>query len=125
MSKEQFLIDQINREQERAEIYLIQYNDNLKPVQDIMQAYGILTGMLSDILYHELQKGVSPKSQIATKRVTDLMEIVESFSKLSDHNKQLRLSVTDGMNRQFDLENENEKLKAELAGISKAWEQTA
>lgn len=125
MSKEKQLIDQINREQERAELYLIQYTESLKPVQDIMKAYGVLTAMLSDILKHEVDKGVSEKSQAATKRVLELMEIVEDFSKISDQNKQLRLALTARMNREVELEIENQKLRGELDGIKRAWEMTA
>lgn len=124
MSKEQKLIDRINQEMERSAIYLLQYTDSLKPVQNIMVAQGILAGMLSDVLGYEVSKGISTKSKAAKDRILNLMEIVEGFSVMADQAKQARISLTAQLNKIVDLENENEVLKKELEGIKKAWEQT-
>lgn len=120
-------IEQLKQRAEIAEdnaaLYLVQYHDTLKPIQNILEANGILTGMLSDILLHQSTKGVSEKSKAGRDRILKLMEIVYSFSSLDDHNTSLKLSLTAQMNRNAELEGKIEVLEKELEGVRKAWNQ--
>lgn len=123
MSKEQKLLDQIANESERSAIYQIAYADSLTPTKRILEANGILTSMLSDILEHEVKNKASKRSQEAKKRVMDLMEIVSDFSKIDDQNKQCRILLTDRLNKNVELENKIEEQEKQLEKF-KQWEET-
>ena len=93
----------------------------LQPSIEIMQAQGIVVTMIGEVTAYGIKQGRNEKYQESMDRLTKLTEFIQGFSKISDHNFQLRYMLAQSIRKRDDLQEENLKLKQQLEAINKAW----
>lgn len=106
-----------------SDIYLMHYEDMLKPSQDILGLMGLIVQMQSDLYEFKIKNKDHKKIQERQSRIDFLMAIADRFSVIHDRNRQFQFSLKKMAADVSKLTKENDLLKQQLESINKAWNQ--
>lgn len=103
-----------------AEVYMVEYQDYLKPSKKIMVAMGVIVEMMSDLALYHTKKPKNDKSKQQEERLQVLMTIINEFSVISDRNNQIRLIVSGYMDEIKSRDMQISKLEEELETLKQS-----
>lgn len=111
-------------EQLNAEIALTMawLEDTLQPAVDILNIKHLAEDIKIDLQLFESKKGKTDASTKSMERVNAMLGMIERLDKIATQNNTFQLIAKHSQLKQWQLEQENSKLKQELEAIKKAFE---
>jgi GTP-sensing pleiotropic transcriptional regulator CodY len=97
-----------------SEIYLLKYQEMVKPQKDIMVAKGIIVEMMSELLQFSMKNPENEKAKKSQERLDSFMDIINLFSQIADNNYQISLLYQNQIRQSIKLKETINQLQKEI-----------
>lgn len=97
-----------------ADVFITEYQDNLKLSEKVLTAKGVITSMYSELLSYRIKNGYTSKFKQQDERLQILEDIFDTFSAIDSRNFEYRLVIREKNKEILHLESEINKLRTEI-----------